>query len=88
MKKTIALTIAAVAVVAAFAANRSVELSSLENLQALEQSNHEGTKAALTWVNENALDKLPVAATLRAEDAVAGVAMRMSSDSNVTVAIR
>ena len=66
--KTIAAAL--LAVVVSFA-NRRVELVSLENMQALDQVDHRA-KDALIWVNENALDYLPVAATLRAENALAG----------------
>lgn len=82
------IILATLALVVAFAfANRGVELSGLDHLQALDASSLSGTKAALTWINEHALEHLPVAATLRAENVVAGVALRMAGQAN-TVAAR
>ena len=72
MKKTI-LALAAFATVAVVFANRSVELSSLDNLSRVDQGSKLGV--AFTGVNEHALQYLPVSATLRAEDAIAGVAL-------------
>ena len=72
------ITVAVLALVVAFTfANRSVELSSLESLRALDASSMSNTKAGIAWVNENALEHLPVAATLRAENVIAHVAIRL-----------
>ena len=77
-KTTRAALATAIALVAGIAvANRSVDLSNLDNLQAMDGMSMTHTKAALTWVNENALEHLPVAATLRAENVIAGVALRL-----------
>jgi hypothetical protein len=75
------LAIAASSLTTALAiANRPVEMTALSNLAQLEEvGGVEGTRDALTWVNENALPYLPVAATLRAEEMIAGVALRMAA---------
>jgi hypothetical protein len=86
VKKLIAAAAVLVATVAFM--NRDVELTSLEHLQALERSDMTTTRAALTWINENALDHLPVSATLRAENAVAGFALSMNASEDVQVATR
>ena len=84
--KTIAITLAAIVAIAGFAvANRSLELSNLENLQQLDGSKLENTKAALTWINEHALEHMPIAATLRAEDALAAVALRANAETSPAV---
>lgn len=83
------ITIAALAlVVAAMFANRSVELSSLESLRALDASSMSSTKAGIAWINEHALEHLPVAATLRAENVIAHVAIRLDGAASSTVAAR
>ncbi len=75
MKTVIA---AFVLICAGSVANRPLTASSLDHLQALDDTALDGTKAALTGLNERALDVLPAAATLRAEDAVAAVALRLA----------
>lgn len=83
------ITVAVLALAVAFAfANRSVELSSLESLRALDASPMSGVKAAIAWVNENALEHLPVAATLRAENVIAHVAIHLDGAAGSTVAAR
>lgn len=77
--KKVALAVALGALVVN-AANRDVELSTLDGIVALERapgSALDGTRRAITWINEHALSYLPVAAMLRAEDVVARVAVRV-----------
>ena len=85
MKKLIAAA-AVLASLVAFA-NRDVELASLEHLQAL-SAQQGATADAFTWINENALEHLPVAATLRAENAIAGIALSMEASEDVRVAAK
>ena len=88
MKTFAALALALAAAATLAVANRSVELSTLAHLQALDGSALcGGTKTALTWINENALEHLPVAATLRAENVVAGIALHFGSET-IVVATR
>ena len=81
MKNTILTVVAVVTLSFAFA-NRTVELSSLDNLSRVDEKSELGI--VLTGVNEHALKYLPVAATLRAEDVIAGLA----APSSTTVASR
>jgi hypothetical protein len=87
MKKIAALALVATVAAVVAIANRPVDMTSLEHLNALEETQLDGTKAALTFVNEHALEVLPAAATLRAENVVAGVAMKLAGDA-VSVASR
>ena len=83
MKKIITLAIAFVVVAIA---NRPVVLSDLDSLAALDQAEHlDGTKQAFQAVNETALHVLPTAATLRTEDAIAAIALKLSDKNDVAV---
>ena len=72
--------LAAIVAVPAFAyANRSLETTPLANLTALDgHVQLDPVADALTAINERALPYLPTAATLRAEDTVAAVALAVS----------
>lgn len=85
--KNLALAFLAALAVAVFAvANRPVELSSLENLRALDGADDIFGKQALRWVNENALEHLPVGATLRVEEAFAGIVLATADEPVATAA--
>ena len=77
MKSIILATIVAVP---AFAfANRSLETTPLDHLAALDgQEQVQPVADAITAINERALAFLPTAATLRAEDTVAAVALAVT----------
>ena len=74
------ILLATLVAVPAFAyANRSLETTPLDHLVAIESHQQlEPLADALTALNERALPYMPTAATLRAEDTVAAVALAVA----------
>ena len=76
----IAVTLVAVVIPSFCYANRSLEFSTLDGLVALDEAPPalDGVKTAITTFNERALDYMPTAATLRAEDTIATACLHVS----------